>query len=126
MLAVAIEPEYGQIMMSVAGCDPDEPGAWPEWSTNVGAVSGTRAVLVATWSDENDPVAVSVYRGRSSESGWTHVHTAHLVVGSDGLTFGMTVSAVEHRVPAAPGPTPVEVWVRPAEYPSEVRFVVGN
>jgi hypothetical protein len=126
MLAVDVEPEYSQIMMSVVGCDPNEPGAWPEWAGDVGAVSGSRAVLVATWSDDNDPVAVSVYRGRPLLDEWSHVHTARLIVGIGGLAVGMTVSAVEHTVPAPQGPMNVEVWVRPAAWPGEVTFVLQH
>jgi len=124
LLAVDVEPEYTQIQMSVVGWDPDEPGASPEWGDEVGAVSGSRVVLVRTWSDENDPVAVAVYRGRPPLDGWFHVHTAQFVVGRRGLAVGMTVSAVEHEVPAPQGPTGVEVWVRPVEQPSEVTFVL--
>jgi hypothetical protein len=127
ILAVGIEPEYLQIRMSVVGSAPDEPGAWPDWPDDAdGAVSGSGAVLVATWPDDNDPVAVEVYRGRPALDGWTHVHTAQLVVGTEGLAVGMTVSAVEHVVPARHGLTAVEVWVRPKDWPSEVTFVLGN
>jgi hypothetical protein len=126
LLAVDVEPEFHQIMVSVVGVGPDEPGAWPEWADGVGAVSGSRAVLVATWSDEDDPVAVTVCRGRPALDGWTHIHTARLLVGADGLAVGMTVSAVEHIVPTPPGRTTVEVWVRPENNPGAVTFVLEH
>ncbi len=125
MLAAVVEPEYGQIRMSVLGCDSGEPGAWPQWAGEVGAVSGSGGILVATWSDDNDPVAVSVCRGRPALDGWSHVHTARLIVGAGGLAVGMTVSAVGYPVAAPAGPVTVEVWVLPEDCPSEVTFVLG-
>jgi hypothetical protein len=125
VLAVDVEPEYHQILMTVVGADIGEPGAWPEWTDGSGgAVSGSRGVLVATWSDDNDPVRVRVYRGRPPLQGWSHVHTGQLIVGAEGLAVGMAVSAVEHRMPAPPGITNVEVWVRPQDWPNEVTFVL--
>lgn len=87
---------------------------------------GSRTVLVATWSDDNDPVAVAVFRGRPPLDGWTHVHTARLLVGTEGLAVGMTVSAAEHRMPAPQGPTTAEVWVRPKDNPGAVTFVLEH
>jgi hypothetical protein len=79
---------------------------------------------VATWDDDNDPVTVTVYRGRPPIEGWSYIHTARLTVGTRGLVVGMTVSAVEHPVPAPPGPMKVEVWARPENWPGEIRFVL--
>jgi len=124
LLTVDIEPEFHQIMMSVAGVDPDEPDALLEWIDGAGANSDNSQILVATWSDDNDPVAVSVWRDRPQLDGWTHVHTAQLIVGSKGLLVGMTVSAVWHGIAAHQGPTVVEVWVRPEYQPREVNFVL--
>jgi hypothetical protein len=124
LLAVPVEPEYLQIKMSAT--EPDlEPSGWPTWDDTSRAVSGTQCILVATWSDDMDPVAVEVYRGRPRlDDHWTHVHTAHLVVGDHGVEVGMTVSDVQHFVDLPPGETTVEVWVRPADSPSEVIFVL--
>lgn len=90
------------------------------------AVSGTAMILVATWADDRPPVAVKVYDGRPDLDGWALVHTARLVVGTDGIDVGMTVSATEHWVPAPAGPTTVEVWVRDRDERGEVTFVLSR
>ena len=87
---------------------------------------GTRVVLVEAWADDRGPVAVTVYGGRPDLDGWTLVHTARLLVGTDGIDVGMTVSAVEHWVPAPEGPTAVEVWVHDPDDRGEVTFVLSR
>lgn len=124
LIHVEVEPEFGQIQMSAVRHGPYEPGYFAE-RENGGepAVSGTGAILVSTWSDDNDPVAVLVYRGRPPLAGWTHVHTARILVQDHGLTVGMTVSAIDYPVPASAGTTPIEVWVRPLGWANAVTFV---
>lgn len=113
LLDVRIEAEHGHIRMSVTGGDHD-------------AVAGTGQILVATWSDDRAPVAVRVYDGRPDLDGWTLVHTARLLVGTDGIDVGMTVSAVEHWVPVPEGPVTVEVWVHDPGERGEVTFVLSR
>ena len=89
LLAVDIEPGYDQIRMSAVRVGATEPEDWPDWADEDGAVSGTGTILVATWSDNNGPVAVTVYRGRPALEGWTHIHTARLIVECC-ATFGVS------------------------------------
>jgi hypothetical protein len=125
LIQVEVEPEFGQVQLSAGRHGPYEPGYFAEpGHGGEPAVSGTGTILVSTWSDDNDPVAVSVYRGRPPLAGWTHVHTAHILVQDDGLTVGMTVSAIDYPVPASAGTAPIEVWVRPLGWASAVTFVL--
>ncbi len=114
LLAVGVEAENGQIRMSVTGVAPD------------GGEVGERVLLVGTWADDREPVAVTVYDGRPDLDGWTLVDTGRLLVGTDGIDVGTTVSAVEHWVPVPEGPTVVEVWVRDPEDRGEVAFVLSR
>jgi hypothetical protein len=123
LLEVGVEAEYGQIRMSVTGGVFDAP----DWGAGAhDAVSGAGVILVATWGDECDPVTVRVYGGRPDLDGWTLVHTARLLVGTDGIDVGMTVSAVEHWVPVAAGEVAVEVWVHDPDERGEVTFVLSR
>ena len=109
--------------MSVTGRDLDAP----EWGRGPhDAVSGAGQILVATWDDECAPVAVRVYAGRPALHGWTLVHTARLLVGTDGIDVGMTVGAVDHWVPVPEGPVTVEVWVHDPAERGEVTFVLSR
>ena len=89
-----------------------------------GAVSSSHEILVAVGA--GDPVTVRVYDGRPDLRGWALVHTARLVVGTDGVDVGTVVSAVEHWVPVREGAVTVEVWVRGPEEPGEVTFVLSR
>ena len=54
------------------------------------------------------------------------LHPARLVVGTDGIDVGMTVSAVEHWVPVPEGQVTVEVWVHDPDERGEVTFVLSR
>ena len=123
LLAVEIEPEFGQIVLSAPRGGTPEPGYVGDWA-DATVVSGTGTIFVATRPDDADPVAVRVYDTRPPLDGWSHVHTARLLVQPPGLTVGMTVSAVEYPIPVSAGEAMIEVWVRPVDSASDVTFVI--
>ncbi|WP_344619271.1 hypothetical protein [Dactylosporangium salmoneum] len=127
LVAVEIEPEYGQIALKAGRLGAAEDGYWaPQWEGDEGAVSGSGCILVATRPDSDGVVDVAVFRGRPHFDGdWARVHTARVVVEEGGgLAVAMTVSDEETPVPVGAGAYGVEVWVRPPALPEAVTFVL--
>jgi hypothetical protein len=75
----------------------------------------TRHVRPPTTATQSQLASIEVDRRWNAGR---NLHTAVLLIGANSLAVGMTVSAVEHAVPTAPGPTTVEsgcaLRIRPA------------
>ncbi|MET7421528.1 hypothetical protein [Dactylosporangium sp. NPDC005555] len=133
LLDAGVAAQHGRIRLSVTGVPstpdlesgPHDVAVQDRDARPPGAVSGAGTILVATWADDRGPVAVQVYDGRPDLTGWTLVHTAELLVGTDGIDVGTTDGAVDHWVPAPEGPTTIEVWVHDPADRGEVTFVLS-